>query len=96
MITRRQILLGAATLSAGAGLNLDHAQALSTEPLSPADAEAMALACSGAPSHANLVARARLWLADGIARGLLPAGSGTTIDCPFCRCRLRVGAGGAS
>lgn len=90
MLSRRSILLGAAAGSALLGLNVMRAAALSTEPMAPDDLKALALACDGVASHAQLVTNARLMLDDEIKRGVKPASASETVVCPLCHCSLQV------
>jgi len=89
MLSRRGILLGAATTSL-LGLGAVRAVALSTEPMAPSDLKALSLACSNLASHTQLIADARLMLDDEIKRGAKPANYTETVVCPFCRCAFQV------
>ena len=90
MLSRRGILLGAAATTSLLGLGGVRAFALSTEPMAPADLQALSLACSNLASHTQLVADARLMLDDEIKRGAKPANYTETVVCPFCHCAFQV------
>lgn len=89
MVSRRKILMGAAAISIS-GLGTARAWALSSEPLAPADLQALSLACTGATSHTQLLADARLMLDDAIKRGVKPANAKETVVCPLCHCAFKV------
>lgn len=90
MPSRRKILLGAGAMISVAGLGIARAWALSSEPLPPADLEALSLACNTPSSHTQLLADARLMLDDAIKRGVKPADATEMVVCPLCHCAFKV------
>lgn len=90
MLSRRNILLSAVATIPVAGLGVARAWALSTEPMEPADLEALSLACSAPSSHMQLLADARLMLDDAIKRGVKPANATETVICPLCHYAFQV------
>lgn len=92
MLSRRNVLMGAAAGSALLGLGAAGARAFSIEPM-PKDVEgAYALACGGVNSHAQLVADTRLALGGAVARGERPAKAEEIVVCPICGCKIVVTA----
>lgn len=90
MLSRRKVLLSAGATISVAGLSVARAWALSTEPMPPADLEALSLACSAPSSHMQLLADARLMLDDAIKRGVKPADATETVVYPLCHCAFQV------
>lgn len=83
MLTRRRMLLNTAAFSAAFGIAASPTFAFSTEPMSAADAAALAAGC-GAAGHAALIAKARSFF------GGEAAGYDATVFCPLCHCSLQV------
>lgn len=90
MLTRRLLLKATTTALPLSALGAGAARALSSEPLSLADREAVAQSCGAANSHGELVAAMRRFLDGEVAAGLVPAEYRTTVSCPFCRCSLSL------
>lgn len=90
MLTRRLLLKATTTALPLSVLGAGAARALSSEPLSLADREALALSCRATTSHDELVTAMRSFLAGEVAAGHVPADYRTTVSCPFCSCSLSV------
>jgi hypothetical protein len=90
MLTRRLLLQATTTALPFSALGAGAARALSSEPLSLADREALALSCRATTSHDELVRAMRRLLDDEVAAGLIPADYRMTVACPYCRCSLGV------
>ena len=90
MLSRRNILLGAAAGTSLLAVGGVRAMALSSEPMAPSDLKAFALSCSGEASHRQLVADAN-WLLDAeIKRGVKKAADSEVVVCPLCHCSIQV------
>ncbi|WP_374651689.1 hypothetical protein [Dongia sp.] len=84
------MLLGAVAGSSILAIGATRAIALSSEPMAPADIQALALACGKPASHAQLIADARLILNAEIESGAKPADTTELVACPLCRCTFEV------
>jgi hypothetical protein len=96
MLTRRELLTGAALGGVAAGLGGRAAMAFSVEPMSKPIAAAFALACkpaaAGGTDHSQLIAAVQAILKGKIVRGAAPATVEQVVVCPICGCRIIVTA----
>ena len=90
MLSRRNILLGAAAGTSLMALGGMRAMALSSEPMAQADLQAFALGCNGVASHQLLVADAKWLLGEEIKRGAKNATDSEVVVCPLCQCSIQV------
>jgi hypothetical protein len=90
MLSRRDILLGAAAGASLTAIGGMRAMALTSEPMAPEDLKAFALGCSGVASHQQLIADAKWLLNDEIKRGMKTAVDTETVVCPLCHCSIQV------
>jgi hypothetical protein len=92
MLSRRNVLMGAAAGGAGLALGTAGASAFTIEPM-PVDVKsAYALACGDSNSHSQLIADTKLLLDGAIARGKAPAHAEEIVICPICGCKIVVTA----
>lgn len=90
MLSRRDILLGAAAGTSLMAVGGVRVMALSSEPMAPEDLRAFALGCGGVASHQQLIADARWMLDEEIKRGVKTAADSEVVVCPLCHCSIQV------
>ena len=96
MLTRRQLMTGAAVGGLAAVLGGRRAAALTLEPMPAPVQQAYALACKSPAAsggdHAALIADAQSTLKREIASGAAKSDSVGVVVCPICGCRFTVTA----
>jgi hypothetical protein len=94
MLSRRQLMTGAAFGGLAVALGARRALALTTEPMPAPVQAAYALACKplAGGDHAALISGSQAELRRGIATGAAAADTVEVVVCPICGCRFTVTA----
>ncbi len=96
MLSRRQLMTGAALGGLAVALGARRALALTTEPMSAPLRAAYALACKPLAGtggdHAALISGTQAELRREIAAGSAAADTVEVVTCPICGCRFTVTA----